>query len=689
MSFGRCAAALCFAFFAVIASARMCAAKPVQPEDLYKLSFVADARVSHDGKQVAFVVTKIDGPKNEYRSNIWVADVASGRFTQLTRGDSDEDPSWSPDDRWLAFASGRSEKSQIYRILLAGGEAERLTKLPNGAASPVWSHDGQRIAFQSSTKDPKRTTEIDWRGAGFTPSDTQRTSDVRILDVLHFRENGAGETWMLHPHVWVMRSDGSHQQQLTSGTQWSENAVAWSPDDRTLYFTSYRSFDPTLFRDDIYALPSGGGTMRKLPLTHISNERPTFAKDGKRLWYFAASEPDPSGYAALVSAGLDGRDGRLVFPENTVAFGDAVLTDVKEGGSGCGPSFAPGEGWFIADVSVPGGTSIQKFDSESGKAQTLVSRGDEILDCSLSDDGGRIAYAASDGMHPAEVFVYDAKSGASRQLSYLNKAYLDSVDLANPEHFSVTDRAGFTVHSWFMRPPHALAGRRYPTLLEIHGGPATEFGNSFFHEMQYFAGLGYNVVYSDPRGSVGFGYPFQAALNRNWGDPMFEDVMAVMDAACKRPDVDPARLGVLGGSYGGYATLWVIGHTHRFRAAVAERPVANMTTGQLDFDFASENSTTRSYGNVWDHADLYWYLSPLKYVKNVTTPVMMIHSDQDIRTPITETLQEYSALKILGRTTELVQFPRDNHDLTRNGEPLHRVERLHVIADWFKKYLKP
>ncbi|MBC5807707.1 MAG: hypothetical protein DLM53_07890 [Candidatus Eremiobacter antarcticus] len=689
MSFQRCAAGLSFTVLALIVFSQVCAGRAVQPEDLYKLAFVAGAQISHDGKHIAFLVTKIHGPKNEYRSNVWLADVASGAITQLTRGDSDENPTWSPDDRWLAFASGRSEKSQIYRISLSGGEAERLTNLPNGANSPVWSHDGQRIAFQSATKNSKRKTKIDWHATGFTPEDAQKTSDVRILDVLHFRENGAGETWTRHSHIWVMHADGSHQQQLTSGTQWSENAAAWSPDDRTLYFTSYRSVDPTLFRDDIYTVPSGGGAMRKLPLTHKSNEQPTFAKDGKRLWFFGASEPDPAGYAALVNADVGGHDERIVVPENTVAFGDAVLTDVKEGGDGCGPLFAPAEKWFIADVSVPGGTSIEKFDAQSGKSQTLVSQGDEILDCSLSDDGSRIAYVASDGTHPAEVFLYDAKSGASRQLSDVNKRYLESVDLSKLEHFTVTDRAGFPVHAWFMRPPQAVAGRRYPTLLEIHGGPATEFGNSFFHEMQYFASLGYNVVFSDPRGSVGFGYPFEAALSRNWGDPMFEDVTAVIDAACKRPEVDAARLGVLGGSYGGYATLWVIGHTQRFRAAVAERVVSNMTTGQLDVDFAGENSTTRSYGNAWDHAALFWYLSPLKYVKNVTTPVMMIHSDEDIRTPIGETLQEYSALKILGRTAELVQFPRDNHDLTRNGEPLHRVERLHLIADWFKKYLKP
>lgn len=687
MTFRRFILPFAFAAFVCFVAGAQALAAGVQPEDLYKMSFVSNAQISHDGKQIAFVVSKLDGPKNAYRSNIWLADIAAGRVWQLTRGDSDESPAWSPDDRWVAFVSGRKEKAQIFRIALSGGEAERLTDRPDGATAPVWSYDGSRIAFLSATKNPPRKTEVDWHAAGFGGSESQRTSDVRIFDVLHFEQNGEGEIWSTHAHIWVMRADGTEQKQLTNGAEWSEGAVAWSPDDRMLYFTSYRAFDPYLFRSDVYSVPSGGGPMQKLPFSHKANTQPTFARGGSRLWYFVASEPDPAGLPGLANANLDGSGEQVLIQENALAIGDAVLTDTKEGGNGCGPLFGSDQRWFIADVSLPGATSIEKFDAQSGAAQPLVSRSDEILDCSMSADGSRIAFTASDATHLGELFVADTQSGTSRQISFLNKSYLDSVDLSVPEAFTVTDHAGFTVHAWFMRPPHAVPGRRYPTLLEIHGGPEAEFGNSFFHEMQYFAGLGYNVVFSDPRGSIGFGYAFTHALEHNWGDPMFDDVSAVMDEVVKRPDVDASRLGVLGGSYGGYATLWVIGHTHRFKAAIAERPVANMTSEALAYDFTSATSSTASFGNPWDHEQFYWYMSPLKYVRNVTTPVMIIHSDNDIRTPIDEALQEYSALKILGRTTTLVQFPRENHDLSRTGEPLHRVERLHIIADWFKKYL--
>jgi dipeptidyl aminopeptidase/acylaminoacyl peptidase len=495
---GSLAASLVIGWLA-LAPAAATAANRVEPEDLFKISFVSNALISHDGKQVAFVVKRLDGKDNAYHTNIWLADVATGHTMQLTRGNDDDSPAWSPDDRWLAFVSGRKEKAQIFRIAVSGGEAEQLTTQSSGVSSPVWSNDGSRIAFLAVTKTPQPKAEIDWRAAYIAPSDSQRTSDVRVFNVLHFEDNGAGETWMNHTHIWVMHADGSGQQQLTSGTDWSETALTWSPDDQALYFNTYRAFDAYLFRKDIYTIPASGGTMRKLPLSHKANTAPTFAHKGNRLWYSIASEPDPAGLTGLVSANLDGSDERIVVRENSVAIGDAFLTDTKEGGNGCGPLFAPGEHWFIADVSVPGATEIQKFDAQTGVAQTLIARGDEIADCSMSDDGSRIAYTADDATHLGEVYVADAQSGASRQLSFLNKTYLDSVDLSNVEPFVVTDSAGLVIHAWLMRPPQAVAGRRYPTLLEIHGGPETEFGNAFFHEMQYFAGLGFNVVFSDPR----------------------------------------------------------------------------------------------------------------------------------------------------------------------------------------------
>ncbi|MDQ2817252.1 MAG: S9 family peptidase [Candidatus Eremiobacteraeota bacterium] len=678
-------AALCLALAAPLSAS----ARPVAAEDLFKLKFVSAPRMSHGGAQVAFVVTTLDGAKNKYRSNIWVAEVATDRVRQLTRGDSDSDPQWSPDDRSIAFSSGRASGSQIYRIDLAGGEAEQLTKAQHGASGPVWSHDGSRIAFDAATVDPPAGAQVNWKAAGLTPDARQRKTDVRTIDVLHFEDNGVGETYDQHSHIWVMRSDGSSAKALTGGSRWSEHGAVWSPDDRQLAFNSYRSDDPSLFGDDIYIVQSAGGAARRLPLGHKLSEGPVWAPDGGSLWYFVASEPDPAGYPGVAQARADGSGERVIVRENTIAFGDAILTDMREGGEGCGPLLEPRGRWFIAEASSPGATTLLKIDALTGSA-TRVAGGDaEITACSLSADASKIAFVRTDAAHPAELYVAGGDGAGVKQLTQFNRDYLASADISTPLEFSVKDRAGFAVHAWIMHPPHFVRGRRYPTVLDIHGGPQTEFGDSFFQEFQYMAGLGYNVVYADPRGSVGFGYPFESALSKSWGDPMFEDEMAVLDAAVARPEVDGARLGVSGGSYGGYATLWVLGHTQRFKAAVAERAVSNMLSQYLAADYASKQTGRHDLGNPWNHFGAYWAQSPLAYVDRVTTPLLLLHSDNDIRTPIDQTLQEYSALKILGRTVRYVAFPRENHDLSRTGEPIHRVERLHIISAWLGKYLRP
>jgi dipeptidyl aminopeptidase/acylaminoacyl peptidase len=308
----------------------------------------------------------------------------------------------------------------------------------------------------------------------------------------------------------------------------------------------------------------------------------------------------------------------------------------------------------------------------------------------VSRDGKRIAYLHSDFAHPADVFIASLDGGTPRQLTRVNQGYLSGVTLSVPQEFTVRDPAGFTVQAWFL-PAIGASGSKHPTLLNIHGGPETQFGDTFFHEFQLYASQGYNVVFCDPAGSTGHGYDFEEALENNYGDAMFQDVQAVMDAAVRRPDVNPSRLAVLGGSYGGYATLWVISHTDRYKAAIAERAVSNVKTENLAADFAGKNGLGGGYytwGPPWNPASTdYAKFSPLTYVENVHTPLLILHADEDTRAPIDQTLQEFTALKVLGRTVEYVAVPDENHDLSRTGSPIHRVERLHILLDWLKKYV--
>jgi dipeptidyl aminopeptidase/acylaminoacyl peptidase len=339
----------------------------------------------------------------------------------------------------------------------------------------------------------------------------------------------------------------------------------------------------------------------------------------------------------------------------------------------------------------PGYSNLRTVNLTDGTLTDVTPAKGEAWSCSVTRDGSRAAYLYSDFTHPADVYVVDLHGGAPRRLTNVNAAYLASVTLSQPQEFTVKDPAGYTVQAWFMPATGGTPGAKHPTLLNIHGGPETQFGDTFFQEFQLYTSMGYNVVFSDPAGSTGHGYAFEEALESNYGDAMFQDVQAVMDAAVRRPDVDATRLAVLGGSYGGYATLWVISHTDRYKTAVAERAVSNMQSENLAADFAGKGGLGGGYytwGPPWDPASSdYAKFSPLTYVANVHTPVMILHSEDDTRAPIDQSLQEFTALKVLGRTVEYVAVPNENHDLSRTGSPIHRVERLRLILDWLKRYV--
>ena len=680
-----CAAAV---MLAVPLTAPSIAAQPraTTAEDIARIAYVGSATISHRGDRVAFVVTRLDPAENRTTSTIWVVGADGIGLRRLTAGSADRDPQWSPDDRTIAFTAKRGNDAQIYAIPLDGGEARRLTSEEHGASGPRWSHDGTRLLYSATFVDPQTKTRLDAAAAGGTLDAKNAKSDVRITDRLDFERNGESETFARHVHLIVIRSDGSGRMQLTPQSTWSESSPAWSYNDRTVAFVSLRRpVDPDRIDSDVYVVPSRGGALRRVATSHRRTAAPVWSHDSRSLYVTVGSGPDPAALPGIDVVRVDGSE-RAAVRENTVAIGDAMLSDQRESGAGCGPLLEPHDGWFVADVSVPGATALRRFDTATGEARDVVSRGDEIADCSANDSRTAIAYTASDATHPAEVFSFDAARGTSRQLTHLNAAYLAAVRLAQAEPFTVRDEAGYAVHAWFI---HAAVprGARAPTLLEIHGGPSVEFGNTFFHEMQMLAGRGYNVVFADPRGSVGFGYPFAAALAKDWGAPMFRDEMAVIDAVARRPDVDPHRLGVLGGSYGGYATLWMIGHTHRFKAALAERVVSDMTPSFLDCDFCSNTSSRWSFGNAWDNQDVYWRMSPIATIADVTTPLLLLHSDEDTRTPVVDSDAWFTLAKSLGQRITYMQVPRDDHDLSRTGEPVHRIERLHIIGDWFAKEL--
>ncbi len=635
------------------------------------------------------MVSRANGPKNRYDSDLYIVRVSGGVPARLTRTGRDSGPVWSPDGRTIAFVRAPSKKGehpQIFAIAPGGGTARQLTHQSQGAFGPVYSNDGKRIAFASETVDPPHPAYVDFKAAGFTPDKKQRTSDVRIIRQMHFENNGQGYTYDHHAHIWVMNANGTGARALTRGMRWSEGNPQWSPDDRTIAFDSLRYDTPSGGPNNVYTIPAAGGAMHRFSVqtAYLLG----YDRSG-HIWTAIPNVANPAAFPAWMRSAPSGGNARTIVPKNTVQFGDTVLADMGEPGGLCGPFFAPSDRFVISDADEPGYSALVRLDPRTGNVGKLTGSG-ESAECTMDRAGRYVAYTRSDFTHLRDVYVMDLRTGRSRQLTAMNRAYLSRVQLSQPQQFTITDDAGFPVQAWFMPAIGASSARR-PTLLDIHGGPQTQFGQTFFHELQYWAGRGYNVVFSDPRGSVGHGYAFEAALNGHWGEAMFDDVQRVMDAAVRRSSVDPSRLAVSGGSYGGYATLWVIGHTNRYKAAIAERAVSNLTSEQLAADLASNNAfglfNAYGFGNPWDPKSNNAAESPLTYVERVRTPVLILHSSEDIRTPVDQSLQEFNALKILGRDAVYVDVPGENHDLSRSGAPVHRVERLHIEDQWLAHYL--
>jgi dipeptidyl aminopeptidase/acylaminoacyl peptidase len=667
------------------------AAAPMAPEDLFKMTFLSNALISPDGTHVLVESSRMNGPKNTYDRTIDLVDVATGALSpNVTKHVGDGDYDWMRDGKSFVFVrTVDKQKPQLYRYTLAGGAVVGLTHIKNGISGPVVSHGGDRIALTVTDTDPAHDAYVDFGKAGFTPTSSQKKSDVHLIDALFFQANGAGYTYQDHQHIWTIDADGSHPKQLTSG-KYSENLDAWSPDDKTMLVDSLRYEPVDSGPNDVYTIPSAGGAMQKLTSTLPANNGFFFDAGGRHVYYLSGDVKDAAQLPALVAANSDGSDPRVLVARDTVSWGDSLLADMKEGGGLCGAPLPAGN-LALLNIDGPGYANLRTLDLTTGSLRDVTPPHGEAWSCSVTRDGRQIAYLYSDFMHPADVYVTSIDGGTPRRLTHVNDAYLASVTLSQPVEFTVKDSAGFPVQAWFMPAIGGTPGTKHPTLLDIHGGPETQFGETFFHEFQLYTSLGYNVVFSDPAGSTGHGYAFEEALENDYGDAMFRDVQAVMDAVVQRPDVDASRLAVLGGSYGGYATLWVIAHTDRYKAAVAERAVSNLQSENLAADFAGKNGLGGGYytwGPPWDPASTdYAKFSPLTYVANIHTPLMILHAENDTRAPIDQTLQEFTSLKILGRTVEYVAIPNENHDLSRTGSPIHRIERLRLIIDWLNKYV--
>ena len=646
------------------------------PEDITRIRWVSEVRMSPDGQRVAFVVTTLSEERDQYLSNIWVVAADGGAPRRLTSGDKrDSAPRWSPDGTRLAFVSERQgqKRPQLYVMPLDGGESVRLTELAQGVSDPVWSPDGRRLAFVSRV------------GGDAAPQDETeepRSKPARVITTLKYKMNGEGFVYDRRSHLFVVAADGGDVNQITDGDT-NHGEPAWSPDGKLLVFTSAchaeRDEDDA---SDVWIMSVDGGEPRCLTDTAGPVGRPSFSPDGRTIAYLGHRQRYDAGYnwrlytvpvsggaPTCLSAALD---------RNCRALGNQ------------GPLWSADGGTLTVGVQTQGDMHVYQFDMNARRLPKAMLDGPrQITDVSAAADGSRLAFTATDPTNPAEVFTCLSDGSGERRLTNLNGDWKSEVALAPPQRIPC-ERDGCALDAWVMKPHGFEPGKRYPLLLNIHGGPHMMYGHDFFDEFQVYSGAGYAVLYANPRGSQGYGEAFTRAVIGDWGGVDDADLTAVLDAALQQCDfIDPQRLGVMGGSYGGYLTTWAVGHTKRFKAACSERAVNNVHTLFGTSDIGHSFAEAQSGWLPWDNLDWYLERSPLTYVADITTPLLIIHAENDLRCPIEQAEQLFVALKKQHKEVRFVRFPDEGHDLSRAGKPRHRLERFRIILEWFAAYLDP
>jgi dipeptidyl aminopeptidase/acylaminoacyl peptidase len=717
--------------------------RSITEKDIFQFNWIGDPQISPDGSRVAFVKVTVNEKKDGYDTSIWSVGTRGNEAPRrMTDGKHDSSPRWSPDGNWLVFVrapeppaapagpgAGRAGSSaQLYMLPVAGGgESWKITDLVRGAGGPVWSPDSKMIAFSSDTSPEdmakQRKKEGAPRGkaddkasadkaeakpeaaaAGAKPADAadaDHESDVRVITRSVYRINGGGYLDYKHPqHIWVMTApqgaeDPPKVWQLTSG-KYAEDGVMWSKDSSTIYFTTTQVDDPSYEHphSDVYSVTATGGAPAKLLTIPMGVREMSLSPDGKRLAFCASVNEPVLSYTQpdlwVMDLAADAK------PRNLTATYDFDVCSGVGGDQGTPRAGGPDRIVWTSD-----GNSLITSTAREGKANLIqveiasakiseITHGNQAVErFRANNDATGFVMLISTPTNIGDLFWMDrASTGEPRRLTHINENLFSHLNLTEPEEIWYTSFDGKKIHAWIQKPPDFDASKKYPLILNIHGGPHAAYGFVFDHEFQWMAAKGYVVLYPNPRGSTSYGQQFGNIIQYHYPGDDFRDLMLGVDEVLKRGYVDPKKLGVTGGSGGGLLTNWVVGHTDRFAAAVAQRDIANWADWWYTADFTLFQPSWFKAPPFDDPQD-YVNRSPITYIKNVHTPLMLVLGEADYRTPPAAGGEEmFRALKALKRPVIMVRFPGESHELSRSGQPWHRVERLQHIVGWFDKYLQ-
>ena len=658
--------------------------RPLTPGDVFALAYAADPQVSADGQWVAYVRQWSDPSTDRRYSNIWLVKADGSEHRPLTGGSfTEHSPRWSPDGSRLLYISNRGGSPQLYLRYMATGEAFAVTNLRQPPGSPAWSADGSQIAYLALV--PKAPLVI---GTPLTPPPgAQWAAPPKYTENLVFRFDGVGEVPTGFVHAFVVPALGGAPRQVTGGdfnhggTPYGGGSLAWTPDGTELVLPARRGERPewNARESDLFAVNVRSGALRRLTERFGPDASPAVSPDGQ-LIAWVGYDDRKQGYqnTLLCVMNRDGSNKRVVSTklDNSVgspawsADSKAIYGQVDDRGNTKVMRFTLDGGITAVATHLGGGTSAYSGGSFS------VSR------------AGTVAYTHSTVAIPSEVAVTTAASTTPRVLTALNATLLADRSIGEVEEIwyeSSKDKR--KIHGWIVKPPGFDARRKYPLILEIHGGPFANYGDRFDEEKQLMAAAGFVVLYTNPRGSTSYGEEFGNLIHHAYPGDDFYDLNAGVDAVIAKGYIDEKNLFVTGGSGGGVLTAWMIGHTDRFRAALAFYPVINWESFSLTADMAPSSVNNWFPGFPWDFPENYDKRSLLSVVKNVKTPTLIMTGEEDYRTPMSESEQYYKALKMRGVDAVLVRVPEEPHGIRRR--PSHEASKLTTLAGWFNKYKAP